>query len=140
MAKIHRQQVGALVEKMGREKGLALARERLRPWGVELGRRIKRLLGVGDTPEELEKGARIAYRALGIDFELTWVDSGKAEVRFFKCALSPVYDPDTCRALTFADEGMFEGLCPQARLVFTEHNPGGGKPCLALLEFQSEEP
>ena len=139
MASFHRQRVDLLVQSLGQEAAIELARGKLYPLGLAMGQRIRRLLGAKWDAMDLEACARIAYRVLGIHFELRWKDPYHARMRVDRCALSPFYDRNTCRALSAADEGMFAGLNPQVRMRFTEHRPTHDKGCQAEITLFGQE-
>jgi hypothetical protein len=136
MAQAHARRMLTLAGALGEEKAVELARARLFPVGVILGREARRFLGVGDDREDLERAARALYRVLGIAFRL---DPGPP-VRLVveRCALAPHYGPVTCRALSAVDEGVVRGLNPRLRLSFSERLTGGAAACVATIAGEDQ--
>lgn len=138
MAQAHNVRIAALCDALG-EEGIRLARRALYRVGVELGEEARRRLNVGETEEDLLAAARLLYRILGIRFRAEYAGSNGARVRIDRCALSRVYSPETCLALSAADEGVIAGLHPGARLRFVERMTEGQSACLAWLKVHADE-
>lgn len=135
MAAAQDARVALLIEAMGAEEGIRLAREALFAAGVRLGEGARRRLGVREDPRDLVRAARVLYRVLGIRARVGWTGAGKACVRIDRCALAAVYSQETCLALSAADEGVVAGLLPGARLEFEERITEGKPACLARLDL-----
>jgi len=134
MASAQGARVRALVEALGRERAVEAGREALYPVGVRLGEEARRALGVGDGLGDLERAARILYRALGIDFTLERREGGAMLMRVHRCALACRYSEEACEVLSAADEGVVAGLSPGHRMRFERRMTGGPAECLARIE------
>ena len=93
-------------------------------------------LQADDTLDDLVAAAQVLYRVLGIDLELEEREDGTRLLRYDRCALSKVYDEDTCRVMGAADEGMVRGLNPQAGISFSQRITEGRRCCVAELTFE----
>jgi hypothetical protein len=133
MAAAHNARVNALVEALGRERAVREGREALFPVGVMLGKEAKKRLGVGDGPDDLERAARILYRALGIEFTLEKRPDGAMMMRVHRCALAGHYTPEACEVLSAADEGVVSGLNPKLAMRFVQRMTGGSAVCIACI-------
>jgi len=137
MALRHKERVGVLVEALGREKAVEVARLALHQAGMKLGKEARAKLGVRDDPRDLEKAARVLYRVLGIEFTMSFGE-GKGEMRVHRCALARNYDASTCAVLCATDEGVVHGLSDRAQLKFTQHLTSGRPECIAEFSFGKE--
>jgi hypothetical protein len=139
MAKTHRELVERLEATLGREEAVKLGREALFMVGQNLGKQTRIKLGVGDNPKDLIKAAKILYRVLGIDFHLEWLDNSKATAIIDRCALAQEYSNLTCKVLSATDEGVINGLQPNAIMKFEESMTSGCKNCRATIQFNKKE-
>ncbi len=137
MARGHKERVAILVETLGEEKAVDLARRALYKAGMQLGKEAREKLGVRDEPRDLERAAKVLYRVLGIEFTMSFHD-GRGEMRVHRCALARNYDSGTCAVLCATDEGVVHGLSERAVLKFTQHLTSGKPECLAELKFERE--
>jgi predicted ArsR family transcriptional regulator len=135
MARGHRQRVDALLDRIGREKGIPLAREALFKAGLELGKDARERLKIADSEGDLERAAKVLYRVLGIEISMSFA-AGEARMRVSRCSLSSHYSEVTCAVLSAADEGMVSGLSPRAEMRFQESITSGKGECLAIIKFQ----
>jgi predicted ArsR family transcriptional regulator len=138
MAKKHVQLVNELVNALGHEKALAMGRESLLKAGRRLGTEARAMLGVGDSPADLIRAAKILYRVLGIDFTVKWTGKESATLVVHRCVLAKEYAELTCRVLSATDEGVMQGLNPNVRMKFREHITGGCSACKADILFIEE--
>jgi hypothetical protein len=139
MAQTQAKLVEALVSAVGREEAVRLGRETLFLVGQNLGKQARSRLGVGDSPNDLAKAAKILYRVLGIEFRLQWHDQSSATVIIDKCALAQQYSKLTCEVLSATDEGVIKGLQPNLTMKFKEYLTGGCKNCLADMNLNGKE-
>ncbi len=65
-----------------------MGREALFKVGIQLGRKNRERLGVGDSPRDLVKAAKIMYRVLGIDFSVEWLGPEQGILTVDRCAFS----------------------------------------------------
>jgi predicted ArsR family transcriptional regulator len=137
MARGHKERVAILVEALGREKAVEVARLALYHAGMQLGKEARAKLGVRDKPRDLQKAARVLYRVLGIEFTMNHYE-GRGEMHVHRCALARQYDSLTCSALCATDEGVVHGLSDRAQLKFTEHLTSGRSDCVAEFRFEKE--
>jgi len=133
MASAHNARVKALVESIGRDGAIRAGREALFPVGKLLGEEARRELSAGDGPDDMERAARVLYRALGIDFTLERVPGGTMLMRVHRCALAAHYSPEACEILSAADEGVVAGLSPDYAMAFERRMTAGPKECLARI-------
>ncbi len=138
MAKKHAAIVRALEEAVGRDKAVAMGREALFTVGRNLGRETHDRLGMGDSPRDLVRAARILYRILGIEFRVEWLGNARANLIVERCALANEYSELTCSVLSATDEGVIRGLNPGASMRFEEKMTGGCARCIAAIEFNRE--
>ncbi len=138
MAQAHNARVAALCGVCG-EDGIRLARQALFRVGVELGQEARHALKVRNTERDLLGAARLLYRILGIRFRAESTGQNRALVSIDRCALSSVYSPEACLALSAVDEGVVAGLHPGARLRFVERMTEGKATCQAWLEIRTGE-
>jgi predicted ArsR family transcriptional regulator len=137
MAKLHTDLVQVLVEAVGTEKAIALGREALFKTGKELGNESRRRLGV-HNPQDLMKAANILYRVLGIEFKVSWIDKTEAILTVHHCALAKGYSELTCQILSATDEGVINGLVPNATMQFKEKLTGGCSTCIAEITLEEQ--
>lgn len=133
MASAHNERVKALVAALGRDKAIPTGREALFPVGVMLGQEARGRLGVGDGIDDLERAARVLYRALGIHFTIERQKDGAMMMRVYRCALADHYSAEACEVLSAADEGVVRGLDPRKRMRFDKRMTCGHEACLALI-------
>jgi hypothetical protein len=138
MAKQHAVLVDTLVEELGQETAVKLGRETLYKVGEQLGKQSRDRLGVGDSPEDLVKAAKIMYRVLGIHFKVDWSTSTQATLTVNRCALAKNYSELTCQVLSATDEGVVHGLNPNINMKFQSHLTGGCKVCTAKIERRTQ--
>jgi len=138
MAAAHDARVTALVNAIGRERAIAAGREALFAAGETLGREARARLGAGDSAADLERAARILYRALGIHFEIEKGERGTMVMRVDRCALAEHYSAETCEVLSAADEGVMHGLNPAMRMRFEKKMTCGHPVCLARISEETE--
>ena len=138
MAQAHNARIAALCGVCG-EDGIRLARQALFRVGVELGQEARHALKVRNTERDLLAAARLLYRILGIRFRAESRGQNRALVSIDRCALSSVYSPEACLALSAVDEGVVAGLHPGARLRFAERMTEGKATCQAWLEIRTGE-
>jgi hypothetical protein len=137
MAQGHKERVAILIEALGKERAVEVARLALYRAGTQLGKEARRKLGVRDDPRDLEKAARVLYRVLGIEFTMSYCN-GQGEMRVQRCALARKYDSSTCAVLCATDEGVVYGLSDMAQLKFIQHLTSGKADCLAEFKFDEE--
>jgi predicted ArsR family transcriptional regulator len=138
MARGHVERVAIMMEALGREKALEVARLALYQAGIQLGKEARGKLGVRDVPSDLQKAAKVLYRVLGIEFTMSYED-GRGEMRVHRCALAKEYDSSTCAVLCATDEGVVHGLSERAELKFAQHLTSGKPECVAEFRFRKEE-
>jgi len=134
MASAHNARVHALVAALGREEAISEGREALFPVGVMLGQEARDKLGPVDSPRDLERAARLLYKALGIDFTLEKLADGGMMMRVHRCALAGYYTAESCAVLSAADEGVVRGLNPEFKMQFEQRMTDGPAECLARIE------
>lgn len=134
MALGHRMRAEALVEALGEERAVALARDALFKTGVELGKDARERLRMDGSAEDLVRAAKVMYRVLGIDLSLYDSPEGK-RMEVHRCALARHYTSATCRMLSAVDEGTVTGLDPRAEMRFQERITGGAPRCVAAIRF-----
>jgi hypothetical protein len=133
MAAAQNERVKALAEALGRDRAVEVGREALFPVGKRLGEEARVELSVGDGPGDLERAARVLYRALGIHFTLEDGKDGAMVMRVDRCALSHHYPEEACLILGAADEGVVAGLSPGYKMRFEQRMSAGPAECLALI-------
>ncbi len=106
-----------------------LARDRLYAGALDLGTRVRRLLGIR-RPDEAFRAVRLLYAAIGID---AGVDSAGCEIVIERCAFSRVYTPEVCAFVSALDAGVVAGLTGVRTLVFTARLTEGAPQCRARL-------
>lgn len=100
----------------------------LRQEAAEVGRRLRRRLGVGSHDDAL-RALRLLYRQIGI--ELLTPDCARIEMT--SCLFSRFYDPVTCRIMSAMDEGIVAGLTGGWQLRFEARLTEGARSCVASL-------
>jgi hypothetical protein len=138
MAQTQTKLVDALVAAVGREEAVNLGREALFVVGQNLGKQARSRLGVGDSPKDLTRAAKILYRVLGIEFHLEWQGDLTAVAIIDRCALSEQYSELTCEVLCATDEGVISGLQPKVTMQFKEYLTSGCQNCKADIRFNKE--
>ncbi len=139
MALTHLKLVETLEASIGHEEALRLGREALFLAGQNCGKQTRLKLGVGDSPKDLIKAAKILYRVLGIEFHLEWLDNSNAVAIIDRCALSEHYSKLTCEVLSATDEGVINGLQPNVTMKFKEYMTSGCANCRADIHFNEKE-
>ena len=104
------------------------AKDRLRQEAEEVGRRLRRRLGVGSHDEAL-RALRLLYRQIGIEL----LTPGCARIEMTSCLFSRLYDPVTCRIMSAMDEGIVAGLTGGWQLRFEARLTEGARSCAASL-------
>jgi len=137
MAVAHNELVETLIKTMGPDKAISRGREAMFQEGLLLGRRFKKLLGVGDNLEDLITAARIMYTVLGIDFVVGENGNDEMVMVVNHCSLANNYNSNTCRILSAADEGVVQGLNPNIQMKFVKRITQGHDHCLASLKMNS---
>jgi len=140
MATTHNKLVERMVSAMGREEAIKKGRKAMFNEGLSLGAKFKRILGVGNSFDDLFTAARILYDVLGIKFSIKEVEeedeNRKITMFVSHCALAEYYTPDTCHVLSAADEGVVQGLNPGVKIKFTKRITEGCSECLAPLNIE----
>ncbi len=132
MAKAHNNRIKALIEELGYENAVQIARGAMFEVGYGLGQEARRKLGVGNDFKDLELAARILYKILGIEFKLE-NESGNVIMIVNRCALSKYYSSETCMILSATDEGMVRGLNGNMSMEFKERITEGASECIACI-------
>jgi hypothetical protein len=138
MAKKHVEIVKELVNSVGKDAALAIGRESLFKAGKRLGAEARAILGVGDSPADMIRAAKILYRVLGIEFTVEWTGKESATLIVHRCALANEYTELTCQILSATDEGVMQGLNPNVKMRFREHLTSGCPACKADILFIGE--
>jgi len=138
MASQHAQLVDALVAAQGRDSALNLGRAAVFQVGRDLGAQARSSLGVGNNPADLIRAAKILYRVLGIEFAVEWTGNEAATLVVNRCALAKEYSNLTCSVLSATDEGVMQGLNPDAKMKFRETITAGCPQCKADILFAGE--
>ena len=141
MANTHNKLVEKMVNTMGREEAIEKGRKAMLNEGLSLGAKFKRILGVGNSIDDLFTAARILYDVLGIKFSIKEVEeegeNGKIAMFVSHCALAEYYNPDTCHELSAADEGVVQGLNPHVKIKFIKRITEGCFECLAPIKIET---
>jgi hypothetical protein len=135
MSKEHTAIIQALVGAFGQDKAVKLGREILFNVGMSLGEETRAKLGVGDSPKDLIRAAKVLYRVLGIDFNIKWLGENEATLVVDNCALARGYSELTCQILSATDEGVIKGLEPNVNMMFRERMTSGCPKCKADIKF-----
>ena len=112
----------------GEAERIAAVRESLYEGAADLGRRTRRLLGVG-TPEEAFAALTLLYRQIGI--ELSGGPTGAVMVS--RCFFARYYSEPVCGLIDALDRGVVAGLYGGASLSFSERLTAGRPSCRALV-------
>jgi hypothetical protein len=139
MAQTQAKLVETLASAIGHEEAVRLGREALFLVGQNLGKQARSRLGVGDSPNDLTKAAKILYRVLGIEFHVQWHDQSSATVIIDQCALAQQYSKLTCEVLSATDEGVIKGLQPNLMMKFKKYMTSGCKNCWADINLNGKE-
>jgi hypothetical protein len=139
MAQTQTKLVETLAAAIGQEEAIKLGRETLFMVGQNLGKQARSRLGVGDSPKDLAKAAKILYQILGIEFHLQWHDQSKATIIIDKCALAKQYSILTCKVLSATDEGVIKGLQPNLTMKFKKYMTSGCENCRADIHYDRRE-
>ncbi len=140
MAQTHAKLVETLTSMIGYEEAVRQGRDALFLVGQNLGKKARSRLGVGDSPNDLSRAAKILYRVLGIEFHIQWHDQSSATIIIDKCALAQKYSKLTCEVLSATDEGVIKGLHPNLTMRFKEYMTSGCKNCWADINLNGKEP
>ena len=132
MAKAHNIRVKSLIEVLGYENAVKVARKSMFDVGYQLGQEARLKLGVGNDFKDLELAARLLYKILGIDFKIE-NKGGNIIMVVNRCALSKYYSPETCMVLSAADEGVVRGLNEKMNMQFKERITEGASECIACI-------
>ncbi|MCE5214859.1 MAG: L-2-amino-thiazoline-4-carboxylic acid hydrolase [Methanobacterium sp.] len=135
MSTAHNLRVKVLIETLGYDDAVRVGREALFNAGLQLGQEARKRLKVGNSLQDLIRAARVLYQVLGIKFKIR--KSGEEFLMIVdKCLLSKYYTPETCRILSAADEGVFQGLNPNIHMIFTQRMTEGPSECLACINCE----
>jgi hypothetical protein len=96
----------------------------------EYGRLWRKRFGI-TTMEEVMRGGRILYRAMGIEFRGT--TQGTIEID--KCFFSSYYTPATCEAISAIDAGIMAGLSDGQLMSFSQRITEGCSSCKAQMNM-----
>lgn len=132
MARAHNNRVKALIEEIGYEEAVKIARKSMFEVGYQLGQDARRRLGVGDDFEDLQIAAKILYKVLGIEFKIENRE-GNIIMIVNRCALSKYYTREACVVLSAADEGVVHGLNENLSMKFKEKITDGSSECIACI-------
>ncbi len=139
MAQTQTKLVKTLASAIGHEEAVKQGRETLFSVGQKLGKQARSRLGVGNSPNDLTRAAKILYRVLGITFHLEWHDQSNATVIIDHCDLAKQYSKLTCEVLSATDEGVIKGLQPNLTMKFKEYMTSGCKNCFADITLDEKE-
>ena len=137
MAIIHNEKTEELIKALGHEHAMELGYKTMFNEGLLLGKKFRKLLGVGNSLEDLITAAKILYKVLGIEFRVKEYENGMCLV-VNHCSLSKYYTSDTCKVLSGADEGVVQGLNPHIKMNFTERMTDGASCCMASIQFEDD--
>ena len=135
MADAHSRRVSALVDVLGEEEAVRLARKRMGPAGERLGAEARTRLGVDGSMDDLVSAAELLYKVLGIEFEMEEKEGGSVTLHIGRCGLAEGYEGITCHIMSAADEGMIRGLNPHASMVFQHRMTEGADECVAHIQI-----
>lgn len=136
MAEAHNIRVQALFDTLGGDDALKIGRKALFKAGLKLGRETRKRLGVGNNLQDLIRAARVLYRVLGIEFQVT-KSGNEISLLVKKCFLSNYYTPETCKILSAADEGVIQGLNENIKMIFTQRMTEGASECVACISCKN---
>ena len=132
IAKAHNNRVKILIEELGYENAVQIARKSMYNIGYQLGQEARRKLGVGNDFKDLELAAGILYKVLGIEFKLE-NKGGNIVMTVNRCALSKYYSPEACVILSAADGGVVRCLNENISMEFKERITEGASECIACI-------
>jgi len=132
MANAHNKRVKVLIEELGYEEAVKIARKSMFDVGYQLGQDARRRLGVGNSFEDLEAAAKILYKILGIEFKIQ-NKVGNIIMVVNRRALSKYYTREACIVLSAADEGVVCGLNENMKMQFKERITEGASECIACI-------
>ncbi|HML05495.1 MAG TPA: L-2-amino-thiazoline-4-carboxylic acid hydrolase [Methanobacterium sp.] len=132
MANAHNIRVKALIEELGSEEAIKIARKSMFEVGYQLGKNARKRLGVGNDLNDLQLAAKIMYKILGIEFKIENKD-GNIVMIVNRCALSKYYTLEACMVLSAADEGVVRGLNENMEMQFKERITDGASECIACI-------
>jgi hypothetical protein len=135
MANNHNNKVSILVEVLGKENTITQSRKVLFEVGVNLGKRARLKLGIGDSFSDFSKALKLMYKILGNEIQLKKINREKAILYVNRCSLSESYTNITCQVLSSVDEGMVHGLNPKYEMVFKKRITCGSSRCLAEIKI-----
>lgn len=136
MAETHNKLVELMIKTLGKEKAITLGREAMSSAGLSLGQKFKKMLGVGDSLEEVILAAEILYNVLGIEFTIKESEEEGVVMVVHRCLLAEYYTHNTCLILSAADEGVVQGLNPRINMKFTERITEEAPCCLASISME----
>jgi hypothetical protein len=139
MATLHNELVKTMIDAFGHDDAIIYGRKAMFREGLILGHKFRRILGVGNSLEDLISAARILYKVLGIEFDIKEDDASEIVMAVNHCDLSEYYRPDTCRVLSAADEGVVQGLNPKIKMKFQERITEGASCCLAPIHMEDDK-
>lgn len=139
MANDHKNKIKTLVEMLGKEKAIIHARKELFKVGVNLGKKARLKLGVGDSFSDFSKAVKIMYKILGIEIKLNLLTNSQVIMYVNRCSLSDSYTDVTCQVLSAADEGMIHGLNPKYNMCFKEKITCGSPRCKAEITINRNQ-
>jgi hypothetical protein len=137
MARGHELRAKALIDIIGQEEAVRIAREALFTAGQKIGQETQARLGVSESKDDLIKAARVMYRILGINFVIVDQPTGE-RMEVHHCALAGYYSHQTCLMFSAIDEGVVSGLSSRMRMTFTKHMTGGAARCVAIISEKEE--
>ncbi len=132
MAKSHNNRIKVLIEDLGYENAVKIARKSMSEVGFQLGQEARRKLGIENSFKDLESAAKILYKILGIEFKIE-NKGGNVIMVVNRCALSKYYSPEACMVLSAADEGVVRGLNENMNMQFKERITEGASECIACI-------
>lgn len=136
MATMHNQLVETMINTLGRDEAMKLGREAMFSEGLYLGQKFRKMLGVGNSTEDLITAANILYEILGIEFTIKETKNNEMIMVVNHCSLAEYYTRETCQVLSAADEGVVQGLNPNIRMNFTERITQGAPCCIASIQLE----
>ena len=107
--------------------------------GLFLGGKFRKMLGVGNSTDELITAAKILYEVLGIDFTIEETGINEMIMRVNHCSLAEYYTLETCQVLSAADEGVVQGLNPKMKMSFNKRITNGAPCCLASIRMEGNK-
>ena len=132
MVNAHNRRVKILIEELGYEEAVKIARKSMFEVGFRLGQVTRRRLRVGNDFKDLQLAAKIMYKVLGIEFKIEYKDDNVIMI-VNRCALSKYYTQEGCIVLSAADEGAVHGLNENMEMKFKERITDGISECIACI-------